>query len=294
MAIMAFLAPSVVLANVEYARQTGKSCEACHIDAAGGGSLTPEGEAFRDELRIRGLYKPLTTAQHVIRLMVGYLHTMTAIIWFGAILYVHILLKPAYAARGLPRGELMVGWASIIIMAVTGTLLTIARVPTVEMLYTTRFGVLLLIKIALFLVMATTAAIVTFVIGPRLRKKKALAIEEEKQDLTEEELSQFDGKEGRAAYVAYKGNIYDVSGGKLWRNGEHARKHLAGMDLTEALKQAPHGEEKITGMPGVGKLLQRGEKPSKPAHVRVFYFFAYMNLALVFLIVFVISLWRWW
>jgi hypothetical protein len=32
----------------------------------------------------------------------------------------------------------------------------------------------------------------------------------------------------------------------------------------------------------------------KPPHVRVFYFFAYMNLALVFLIVFVISLWRWW
>ncbi len=292
--LLAILAPSAALATVEYAKQTDRPCGACHIDAAGGGPLAQGGEAFKDELRIKGLYKPLTTAQHLIRLIVGYLHTMTAIIWFGAILYVHILLKPAYAARGLPRGELMVGWVSIIIMAVTGTLLTIARVPTLEMLYTTRFGILLLIKIGLFSVMITTAAIVTFVIGPRLRRKKALALKEGKQDLTAEELSQFDGTEGKPAYVVYGGNIYDVTQGKLWRNGKHAKKHLAGMDLTHALKQAPHGEEKITAMPLVGKLVGRAGRPARPAHERVFYFFAYMNLALVFLIVFVISLWRWW
>ncbi len=179
-------------------------------------------------------------------------------------------------------------------MAVTGTLLTIARVPSVQMLYTTRFGILLLIKISLFLVMATTAAIVTFVIGPRLRRKKALAIEAGKQDLTVEELSQFDGREGRSAYVAYGGSIHDVTKGKLWEDGSHARKHMAGMDLTEALRQAPHGEEKIKAMPLVGRLVEQAGRPARPAHERVFYFFAYMNLALVFLIVFVISLWRWW
>jgi len=286
--------PAIAFASVQYARQTGKACGGCHIDAEGGGALTAEGEAFRDDLRIKGLYKPLTTAQHVIRLIVGYLHTMTAIIWFGAILYVHILLKPAYAARGLPRGELLVGWTSIIIMAATGVLLTIARVPTFKMLYTTRFGVLLLIKVALFLVMAATAAIVTFVIGPKLRKKKALALEAGKQDLTPEELAQFDGKDGRPAYVAYGGNIYDVTKGKLWKDGSHARKHLAGMDLTDALRQAPHGEDKVKAMPLVGRLVAPAEKPARPAHERVFYFFAYMNLGLVFLIVFVISLWRWW
>jgi len=30
------------------------------------------------------------------------------VMWFGTILYVHLLLKPAYAARGLPRGVLLV------------------------------------------------------------------------------------------------------------------------------------------------------------------------------------------
>ncbi len=288
------LMPSTLFATVEYSRQTGKSCGTCHMDPSGGGALTAEGGAFRDDLRIEGLYRPLNTTQQAVRLVVGYLHMMTAIIWFGTILYVHILLKPAYAARGLPRGELLVGWASIAVMAVTGTMLAFARVASLEMLYTTRFGVLLVVKVAIFLLMVSTAAITTFVIGPRLRRKKALALKEGRQDLTAEELSQFDGRDGRAAYVGYAGNIYDVSQSGHWRAGSHVGKHLAGADLTGAVRLAPHGGEKVTGMPLIGKLLASGERPERPPHVKVFYFFAYMNLALVFLTVFVISLWRWW
>ncbi len=292
--LIVLLVPALALASVEYSRQTELACEACHTDPSGGGGLTAEGETFKDELRIKGLYKPLTTGQHIVRLIIGYLHLMTAIIWFGTILYVHILLKPAYAARGLPKGELMVGWASIIIMAVTGTLLTIARVPSVHMLFSTRFGILLLIKVGLFTVMVTTAAVATFVIGPKLRKKRQLALTEGRQDLTPGELSQFDGREGRPAYVAYEDTIYDVTKSKFWKGGAHVRKHLAGFDLTAALKQAPHGGDNITAMPLVGKLVSPAQMEKKPPHVKVFYFFAYMNLALVFLIVFVISLWRWW
>ena len=43
----------------------------------------------------------------MVRLIIGYLHLLTAIAWFGTILYVHILLKPACAAKGLPKGELI-------------------------------------------------------------------------------------------------------------------------------------------------------------------------------------------
>lgn len=32
----------------------------------------------------------------------------------------------------------------------------------------------------------------------------------------------------------------------------------------------------------------------QPFHLRLFYFFAYRNLILVFVITFVIALWRWW
>ncbi len=286
--------PAKGLGTAEYARQTGKSCGDCHIDPAGGGGLTRDGEAFRDNLRIRGQYRVLNPVQRMIRFIIGYLHTMTAIVWFGTILYVHIILKPAYAARGLPKGELILGWMSIIIMAVTGTLLSIARVPSWHMLFHTRFGILLTIKIILFLIMVSTAVFVTFVVGPKLKKKMLQqALSEPEGDMHDDELSGYDGKEGRPAYIAYKGILYDVTGSKLWSHGSHVKKHFAGRDLTDVLKTAPHGEDKILQMPAVGRLLKRAEE-KKPPHLRVFYFFAYMNLAIIFLIVFIISLWRWW
>lgn len=284
-------------ATTEYARQTGLQCNECHIEAIGGGPLTAKGQEFLSDMKVKGLYRPLTKTQKIVRFIIGYIHLMTAIAWFGTILYVHILLKPAYAARGLPKGELFLGWVSIITLTITGILLTIARIPTLKALYSTHFGVLLSIKISLFLIMVTSALIVTFYIGPKLKRKWRIKWEEEiskgKQDLTIEELHSFDGKEGRPAYVCFKGKIYDVSKSKLWKEGSHLKKHLAGHDLTEALKTAPHGEEKLLLMPIVGKLVEPGEKRVKPFPERLFYSFAYMNLVLVFLITLIIALWRW-
>lgn len=292
------LMPSISSATTEYARQTGFECKECHVDAIGGGQLTKKGEDFKEELKIKGLYRPLTNIQKVIRFIIGYIHLFFAIIWFGTILYVHLLLKPAYASKGLPKGELILGWLSMIILAVTGTLLSIARIPAWKVLYTTRFGILLSIKIILFLIMVSTAIIVTTYIGPKMRRKWGIKgkveIQQGKRDLAYEELHSFDGREGRPAYVVYKGLIYDVTKSKLWKNGSHLAKHLAGHDLTGVLKTAPHGEEKILSMPQIGKLIESPEKPTIPFYEKLFYFFAYMNLALVFLIVFVIALWRWW
>jgi predicted heme/steroid binding protein len=254
--------------------------------------LTKEGEAFRNDLRLKGQYRPLTRAQQVIRLIIGCLHLITAILWFGTILYVHLILKPAYAARGLPRSELILGWVSILIMAVTGTLLSVARVPTWEALFHTRFGLLLTAKIILFIIMVSTAAFVSLIIGPKLRKKREITLATHKQNLTVEELFQFYGREGRPAYIAYQGDNYDVSGSKVWSGGIHLKKHPAGGDLTEALKGAPQGEDRVLKMRRVGRLMEQMEA-GKPFPMRVFYFLAYQNLVFVFLIVFIVSLWRW-
>lgn len=268
------------------------------MDTIGGGKLTKEGEKFRDDLKVKGLYRPLTKTQKAVRFIIGYIHLFFAIAWFGTILYVHILLKPAYASKGLPKGELLLGWLSIIILAVTGFLLSISRIPSWKMLYTTRFGMLLSIKVILFLIMVSTAVIVTTYIGPKMRRKWGLKekvdVSKSKRDLTPEELHSFDGKEGNPAYIAYNGIIYDVTASRLWKNGSHLLKHLAGHDLTDALKTAPHGEEKIISMPQAGRLIPSEGKSTVPFYERLFYFFAYMNLVLVFLIIFVIALWRWW
>jgi predicted heme/steroid binding protein len=170
----------------------------------------------------------------------------------------------------------------MIVILITGVLLTIARIPAFEMLYTTRFGILLSIKIALFLVMFSSAVVVTLIIGPRLRRKlKSPVADLFAHGMTLDQLSHFDGKEGRPAYIAYRGIVYNVTNGRLWKNGLHATKHPASNDLTAVLKGAPHGEDQIRAMPQVGTLLSTGERPERPFHVKVFYFFAYMNLALV-------------
>ena len=281
------------MCTVEYAQQTGRNCSNCHVDPAGGGELTKTGEVFKEQLQAKGSYKPLTKVQHIVRFVTGYLHMITAIMWFGTILYVHLILKPAYAARGLPRSELLVGWICITIMALTGTLLTIARIPTWWTLFHTRFGILLSIKVGLFLVMVLSAAFVTFVIGPRLKKKISLTVDRDKKDLSSDELLQFDGKEEHPAYIAYNGHIYDVTNSKLWKGGTHMKRHAAGFDLTSVLKSAPHGEDRVLGMPAVGKLTNEKETPAtkKP---KFFYILAYINLTIVCLIVFIICLWRWW
>jgi predicted heme/steroid binding protein len=293
LSLFLLLIPSHASSTPDYAEQTGRDCKVCHVEATGG-RLTEAGDNFKEDLRVKGLYRPLQPFQRIIRLFVGYLHLLTAIAWFGTIFYVHILLKPAYAAKGLPKGELILGWIGIVLISITGVLLTIARIPTWKTFVTTRFGILLSIKILLFLVMASSAVIVTFVIGPKLRKQKTHALPQNKNRLTREDLLQFDGKENRPSYVAYKGKIYDVSSSPLWKYGNHTKKHLAGDDLTDSLKAAPHGEEKIIQMPLVGDLVALGKKAEKSVHERVFYFMAYMNLIFVFLITFVIALWRWW
>jgi predicted heme/steroid binding protein/uncharacterized membrane protein len=292
--VLSTSAPLTAGATPEYARQTGLECRHCHVDALGGGQLTEAGNRFLEDLKAGGRYRPLSLPQRIVRLVIGYLHIVAAIAWFGTILYVHVLLKPAYASKGLPKGELRLGWISMLTLLITGILLTIARMPSWSAFTTTRFGILLSIKIALYLIMLASAVVVTVYIGPRMRKKITSAPSLTSGSCTLEELPRFDGREGRPAYVAYRGTIYDMTKSRLWKNGSHLTKHAAGNDLTDFLTHAPHGEDKILAMPQVGRILSAEETPQRPFHERLFYFFAYMNLAFVFVVLFIITLWRWW
>jgi predicted heme/steroid binding protein/uncharacterized membrane protein len=69
-----------------------------------------------------------------------------------------------------------------------------------------------------------------------------------------ESLSQFSGKDGRPAYIAYKGRIIDVSASKFWKTGLHMNRHPAGRDLTTDIEAAPHGPEVLERYPQVGTL----------------------------------------
>ncbi len=76
----------------------------------------------------------------------------------------------------------------------------------------------------------------------------------EQRKFTIEELKQYDGKDGRPAYVAFKGKVYDVTDSFLWVDGDHQGQHAAGKDLTEEMALAPHGEETMERVKLVGVL----------------------------------------
>ena len=45
------------------------------------------------------------------------------------------------------------------------------------------------------------------------------------KEFSKEELARYDGKNGRPAYVAYKGKVYDLSDSFLWNDGNHQVLH---------------------------------------------------------------------
>lgn len=73
-----------------------------------------------------------------------------------------------------------------------------------------------------------------------------------------EELAAFNGQEpGKPVYLARDGKVYDVSNSKLWKGGNHMRRHQAGHDLSAELAAAPHGVEVFERVTQVGVIKTR-------------------------------------
>ncbi len=85
------------------------------------------------------------------------------------------------------------------------------------------------------------------------------------RSFVQDELEKFDGKEGRAFYIAFKGKIYDLSNSKLWIQGTHMGIHTKNENLAETIKTAPHGEEMLERFAVLGTLAE--QLPQAPAPV---------------------------
>jgi predicted heme/steroid binding protein/uncharacterized membrane protein len=81
---------------------------------------------------------------------------------------------------------------------------------------------------------------------------------------TPAELAARTGADGRPAYVAFQGKVYDVSGSDLWAGGQHMDLHQAGGDLTGEFPEAPHGEEVFERYPQVGVLQPEAAAAESP------------------------------
>lgn len=76
---------------------------------------------------------------------------------------------------------------------------------------------------------------------------------EELPQYTKSQLALRNGQDKPEIWVAYKGVIYDVSGSRLWRRGQHY-EHWAGQDLTDELPDAPHSDEVFERFKAIGQL----------------------------------------
>ena len=285
--------PMPAQATPEFSERTEQGCHTCHIDPEEG-SLRKSGLEFAASGYVwppEGGYRVLGPIRRSVRFGIGLFHVLAAFMWFGTILYVHLILRPAYAAKGLPKGEVAVGMVSMVIVGMSGTLLTISRIRSVGVLFNSPWGIVLSIKIALYLVMISSAAFVILFVGPKLRSGKREADLPGDGIFDPVTLAAFDGEEGKPAYAAHGGKVYDLSGSPFWKGGAHMN-HSAGGDMTAAIGRAPHGEEKLEAFTAVGRY-DASRKVPKTAAQKIFYFIAYMNLAMVFAVLTVISYWRW-
>jgi predicted heme/steroid binding protein/uncharacterized membrane protein len=71
-----------------------------------------------------------------------------------------------------------------------------------------------------------------------------------------ESLSEYNGKNGRPVYIAYKGRVIDVSGSKFWKTGSHMKRHPGGQDLTTDIQAAPHDIDVLDRYPQVGEFVK--------------------------------------
>lgn len=77
---------------------------------------------------------------------------------------------------------------------------------------------------------------------------------DEEKTFTIEELAQFDGTGGKAAYAAIDGVVYDVSDVASWADGQHFGL-TAGHDWSVEIEEmSPHGKDVLKDLPVVGKL----------------------------------------
>ena len=72
--------------------------------------------------------------------------------------------------------------------------------------------------------------------------------------LTLEQLAEYDGSNGKPAYIAVDGIIYDVTNSTRWKEGKH-NGYTAGKDLTTEIKEkSPHGVDMLKRIPVVGEI----------------------------------------
>lgn len=293
------LSPSVSEATTEYANRTGKGCIFCHKESTGGQLKTTGFAYLRNGYRypiskeVLNKAEALQTPFHkTLRFIAGYIHLLAAVIFFGAIFYIHIFVKPTRIVGGIPKAERILGVSCMITLTLSGIYLTWVRMDRWEDFFNNTFGLMLFVKIILFGMMILLAALAITIIHRKMKTEDAVSSKD--TEVSKNNLSTFNGTGGKPAYIAYENKVYNVTGNTKWKGGRHFGKHIAGSDLTDAIVGAPHGPEVLERIECLGPISDSDAGEQRPGRARrIFIVMAYTNLVLIFLILACISIWRW-
>jgi len=94
------------------------------------------------------------------------------------------------------------------------------------------------------------AVIITFLI---------FSLSAQAKTMTMKEVKEFNGKNGKKAYIVVDNVVYDVTNVKSWKNGKHKMGIVAGSDVTKFLSRSPHGASVLNNLKIVGKIKGRGK-----------------------------------
>jgi predicted heme/steroid binding protein len=294
---VSLLTPVNATARPEFAQFTGNPCSVCHISPQGGGPLKPEGEKFKKSLKdLKIPINPnlrISMGQRLLHIFLYLLHIPFGVAWVGLFLYT---FGPALRKRSLvipPKPYIRQIIYGTVVVLITGPMLAVTRMKMVPALFTTRFGMLLLIKIVAVLALLTaTVALLwhTTVLLARRYKRLAKSLDAGSElELTPDDLLLFSGQEKRKALVAVNGKIYDVTGRNLWRRGIHPGGHHAGHDLTNDFAKAPHGKEVFERITPVGRVID----PDTSTRRGPMSWAMILGVAASGIILMVVALWRW-
>ncbi|MBW1848389.1 MAG: CopD family protein, partial [Deltaproteobacteria bacterium] len=149
--------PEISKATNAYAVKTGKGCIFCHKESTGGQLKTVGFAYIRNgytypisESTLKKAEALQTPFYKFVRFIMGYIHLLAAVIFFGAIFYIHIFVKPTKIVGGIPKAERLLGISCMIILTITGTYLTWMRIDRWEDFFNNTFGLMLFVKILLF------------------------------------------------------------------------------------------------------------------------------------------------
>jgi predicted heme/steroid binding protein len=270
-----------VFASPEFSGQTGQACSACHKNPDGGGALTLRGERYKADGFFWGEVDHSLWGTRLLKTILGFLHLIFGVVWFGSIVYVHLIIKPASLIGGMPKSEKLMGRICILMVGLTGIGLTLVKVQAPRELWTTSFGVIWIIKVSVYSLMVVIAAVATTAIDRRLRRAGRTDAK-----------AKADGKDGRPAHIIFEGRWYDVTDSKAWKGGVHMARHFAATDLTEAMAKAPHGTEVLERVKDLGP--EESPHPAETDRVlKLFVGLAYFVLFCVFVVLLCVAWWKW-